>query len=70
MTKTVAVVGTLAIITGLFFITKVATPSRFLARSSFFAGSSTTDEWGGGTGATGFWEPNQAARRQEQQMPQ
>jgi hypothetical protein len=33
-----------------------------------FDGSSTTDDWGGGTGATGFWEPYQAEGRQEQ-MP-
>ena len=63
-----AVVGTLAIIVVLFFITKITTPSRFLAKAGFF-GSSTTDDWGGGTGATGFWEPNQAEGRQEQ-MPQ
>ena len=63
-----AVVGTLAIIVVLFFITKITTPSRFLAKAGFF-GSSTTDDWGGGTGATGFWEPYQAEGRQEQ-MPQ
>jgi hypothetical protein len=65
-----AVVGALAVIIALFFtITKMTTPSRFLAKSGvlFFAGS--TDDWGGGTGATGFWEPNQAEGRQEQ-MPQ
>jgi hypothetical protein len=62
-----AVVGTLAIIVVLFFITKVTTPSRFLAKASFFAGS--TNDWGGGTGATGFWEPYQAEGRQEL-MPQ
>ena len=63
-----AVVGTLAIIVVLFFITKITTPSRFLAKAGFFGGSST-DDWGGGTGATGFWEPYQAEGRQEQ-MPQ
>ena len=64
-----AVVGTLAIIIALFFITKITTPSRFLAKSGvlFFGG---TDNWGGGTGATGFWEPDQAEGHQEQQMPQ
>ena len=51
-----AVVGTLAIIVVLFFITKITTPSRLVAKSGFFAGSST-DDWGRGTGATGFWEP-------------
>ena len=59
-------VGTLAIIVVLFFITKVTTPSRFPAKAGFFDG--TTDDWGGGTGATGFWE-YQADGRQEQ-MPQ
>ena len=34
-----AVVGTLAIIVVLFFITKVTTPSRFLAKAGFFDGS-------------------------------
>jgi hypothetical protein len=63
-----AVVGTLAIIAVLFFITKVTTPSRFLAKAGFFA-SSITDDWGGGTGAAGFWEPYPAEGRQEQ-MPQ
>jgi hypothetical protein len=63
-----AVVGILVIIITLFFITKITTPSRFLAKSSvLFLGG--TDDWGGGTGATGFWEPNQAEGRQEQ-MPQ
>ena len=63
-----AVVGTLAIIILLFFITKVTTPSRLLAKAGFL-GSSTTDDWGRGTGATGFWELYQAEDRQEQ-MPQ
>ena len=62
-----AVAGTLAIIVVLFFITKVTTPSRFLAKAGFFAGS--TNDWGGGTGATGFWEPIRVEGRQEQ-MPQ
>ena len=53
-----AVVGTFAIIVVLFFITKITTPSRLVAKSGFFAGSST-DDWGRGTGATGFWEPIQ-----------
>ena len=44
-----AVVGTLAIIVALFFVTKITTPSRFLAKAGFF-GSSSTDDWGGGTG--------------------
>ena len=48
-----AVVGTLAIIVALFFVTKITTPSRFLAKAGFF-GSSTINDWGGGTGATGF----------------
>jgi hypothetical protein len=48
-----AVVGTLAIIVVLLFITKITTPSRLVAKSGFFAGSST-DDWGRGTGATGF----------------
>jgi hypothetical protein len=48
-----AIAGTLAIIVVLFFITKVTTPSRFLAKAGFF-GSSTINDWGGGTGATGF----------------
>ena len=43
--KTLApVVGTLAIIVVLFFITKITTPSRLVAKSGFFAGSST-DDW-------------------------
>ena len=63
-----AVVGTLAIIVVLFFITKITTPSRLVAKSGFFAGSST-DDWGRGTGATGFWEPIRVEGRQEQ-MPQ
>ena len=42
-----AVVGTLAIIVGLFFITKITTPSRLVAKSGFFAGS-TADDWGRG----------------------
>jgi hypothetical protein len=63
-----AVVGTLAIIVALFFITKVTTPSRFLAKAGFFDGSRTTDDWGGETGDTGFWE-YQADGRQER-MPQ
>ena len=63
-----AVVGTLAIIVVLFFITKITTPSRFLAKAGFLA-AAATDDWGGGTGATGFWEPYQAEGRQEQ-MPQ
>ena len=60
-----AVVGTLAIIVVLFFITKI---TRLVAKSGFFAGSST-DDWGRGTGATGFWEPIRVEGRQEQ-MPQ
>jgi hypothetical protein len=52
----------------LFFITKITTPSRLVAKSGFFAGSST-DDWGRGTGATGFWEPIRVEGRQEQ-MPQ
>ena len=68
-TKTLAaVVGTLAIIVVLFFITKITTPSRLVAKSGFFAGSST-DDWGRGTGVTGFWEPIRVEGRQEQ-MPQ
>ena len=63
-----AVVGNLAIIVVLFFITKITTPSRLVAKSGFFAGSST-DDWGRGTGATGFWEPIRVEGRQEQ-MPQ
>jgi hypothetical protein len=63
-----AVVGTLAIIVALLFITKITTPSRLVAKSGFFAGSST-DDWGRGTGATGFWEPIRVEGRQEQ-MPQ
>ena len=63
-----AVVGTLAIIVVLFFITKITTPSRLVAKSGFFAGSSA-DDWGRGTGATGFWEPIGVEGRQEQ-MPQ
>jgi hypothetical protein len=63
-----AVIGTLAIIVVLFFITKITTPSRLVAKSGFFAGSST-DDWGHGTGATGFWEPIRVEGRQEQ-MPQ
>ena len=59
-----AVIGTLAIIVVLFFITKITTPSRLVAKSGFFAG-----DWGRGTGATGFWEPIRVERRQEQ-MPQ
>jgi hypothetical protein len=39
-----AVIGTLAIIVVLFFITKITTPSRLVAKSGFFAGSST-DDW-------------------------
>ena len=62
-----AVVGTLAIIVVLLFITKITTPSRLVAKSGFFAGSST-DDWGRGTGATGFWEPIRVEGRQEQ-MP-
>jgi hypothetical protein len=31
-----AVIGTLAIIVVLFFITKITTPSRFLAKAGFF----------------------------------
>ncbi len=61
-----AVFGSLAIIVVLFFINKVTTPSRFLAKAGFFDGSRTTDHWGGGTGATGFWEPHQTEGRQEQ----
>ena len=64
-----AAVGTLAIIVVLFFITKVTTPSRFLAKAGFFRDSSTTDDWGRGTGATGFWESHKADGRQEH-MPQ
>jgi len=63
-----AVVGSLAIIVVLFFITKVTMPSRFLAKAGFFHDSSTTDYWGGGTDATGFWE-YKADGRQEH-MPQ
>ena len=63
-----AVVGTLAIIVVLFFVTKITTPSRLVAKSGFFAGSST-DDWGRGTGVTGFWEPIRVEGRQEQ-MPQ
>jgi hypothetical protein len=59
-----AVVGTLAIIIALFFITKITTPSRFLAKSGVLFAGSNTDDWGGGTGATGFWEPNNAEGRQ------
>ena len=67
--KTVAVVvGILAIIVVMFFVTKITTPSRLVAKSGFFAGSST-DDWGRGTGATGFWEPIRVEGRQEQ-MPQ
>ena len=62
-----AVVGTLAIIVVLFFIAKITTPSHLVAKSGFFAGSST--DWGRGTGATGFWEPIRVEGRQEQ-MPQ
>ena len=51
-----AVIGNLAIIVVLFFITKVTIPSSFLAKAGFFDGRRTTDDWGGGTGATGFWE--------------
>jgi hypothetical protein len=51
----------------LLFITKITTPSRLVAKSGFFAGSST-DDWGRGTGATGFWEPIRVEGRQEQ-MP-
>ena len=51
----VAVAGALAIIIVLFTITKVTTPSRFLARAGI-AGSSATGDWSGGTGATSSWE--------------
>ena len=35
----------------------------------FFDSRSTTHDWDGGTGATGFWEPHRAEGGQEQ-MPQ
>jgi len=62
-----AVVGILTIIVVLFFIPTITTPSRLVTKSGFFAGS--TDDWGRGTGATGFWEPIRVEGRQEQ-MPQ
>ena len=34
-----AVVGTLAIIVVMFFVTKITTPSRLVAKSGFFAGA-------------------------------
>jgi hypothetical protein len=46
----------ISIIIVLFTVTKVTTPSRFLARAgTLFIGSSTADDWGAGTGATGNW---------------
>ena len=61
----VAVALAISIIIVLFTITKVTTPSRLLARAgTLFIGSSTTDDWGAGTGATGNWEANYAEGRQ------
>ena len=60
----VAVVVAISIIIVLFTITKVTTPSRFLARAgTLFIDSSATDDWGAGTGATGNWEANYAEGR-------
>jgi hypothetical protein len=57
----VAVALAISIIIVLFTITKVATPSRFLARAdTMFIGSSATDDWGAGTGATGNCEADYA----------
>ena len=60
----VAVAVAISIIIVLFSITKVTTPSRFLARAGTLFGSTTTDDWGAGTGATGNWEANYAEGRQ------
>ncbi len=61
----VAVALAISIIIVLFTITKVATPSRLLARAGIlFIGSSTPGDWGAGTGATGNWEANYAEGRQ------
>ena len=52
-----AVVGTLAIIVVLFFITKITTPSRLVAKSGFFAGSSGAGEVAGEAGDRAAGEP-------------
>jgi hypothetical protein len=50
-----------SVIIVLFTVNKVTTPSRLRARSgTLFIGSSTIDDWGAGTGATGNWEANYA----------
>jgi hypothetical protein len=61
----VAAALAISIIIVLFTITKVTTQGRLLARAgTLFIGSSTTDDWGAGTGASGNWEANYPEGRQ------